>query len=218
MVELNLSARARWRLAVTQRRLAASDTARARDALDMDWSPWFVKQSVWAQFVPLPNFDDPDQALQFLSDWKIQGLLLSGGEDLGQSPVRDAQEWRLLDHACQHRLPVLGVCRGMQVLQRHGGGDLCPVSGHVGHPHSLQHDSAGVEVNSWHRWGLTRPADGWNALALAEDGSVEAMRHHDLPWLGLMWHPERNQGAESLVKPWLESIFPSSAPSWAEPA
>ncbi len=217
MAELSARKPARWRVAVTQRRLAATATTWARDALDADWPTWFVAQAAWAQFLPLPNFEDPGQALRYMQAWSIDALILSGGEDFGSSPVRDAMETRLLDHAREHRLPVLGVCRGMQVLQRHSGGELVQISGHVGQAHALKTVRPCPPVNSWHRWSIAAPAQGWSVLARAEDGTIETMQHLDLPWLGLMWHPERSEGGSALIEPWLRQIFPSSGDQGPDP-
>lgn len=208
MAELKPAAPTRWRVAVSQRRLPGSATSSARDALDAEWSDWFGANAERAQFVPLPNFSDPGRALSWLVDWKINGLVLTGGEDVGSSPIRDELELGLLSHARAQGWPVLGVCRGMQMLQKESGGALIPIDGHVGHEHRVQTLQRAEVVNSWHRWGVRVLADGWQAIALAHDGSVEAMRHQHLPWLGLMWHPERQDGGAALTEAWLEQIFP----------
>ena len=57
----------------------------------------------------------------------------------------------------------------------------------------------GLTTNSWHHWAIKRCVSPWQAIAWAEDGSIESMRHHTLPWLGVMWHPERPNGAEDWV-------------------
>lgn len=207
MAPLTLPSTALWRVAVTQRRLPGSAMSSARDALDAEWSDWFCANASWAQFLPLPNFAAPDQALHWLAGWGVNALLLTGGEDVGSSDVRDALELGLIQHARQQRWPVLGVCRGMQMLHREAGGELIAIEDHVGQPHRLQAPWPDQTVNSWHRWGIRELAEGWQATALSVDGSVEAMRHRDLPWLGLMWHPERPQGAADLTRAWLAQIF-----------
>lgn len=208
MAQLRQGAVARWRIAVTQRRLPGSATSGARDALDADWSDWFCANAAWAQFIPLPNFADPGWAFRWMTDWEVNALVLTGGEDVGRSPVRDELELSLLRHARAQGWPVLGVCRGMQMLHKESGGELIPIEGHVGHAHGLQTPQLDEVVNSWHRWGVRETAEGWQPIALAPDGSVEAMRHRHLPWLGLMWHPERKEGGSVLTRSWLGQIFP----------
>lgn len=208
MAELKPKTATRWRVAVSQRRLPGSATSSARDALDAEWSDWFCTNAEWAQFVPMPNFSEPVRAMSWLADWEINALVLTGGEDIGSSPVRDELELGLLRLARAQGWPVLGVCRGMQMLHKESGGELIPIDGHVAHTHRVQTPLRVDVVNSWHRWGVRVLADGWQAMALAPDGSVEAMRHQHLPWLGLMWHPERQQGGVELTQPWVRQIFP----------
>ena len=63
--------------------------------------------------------------------------LLTGGEDPGTSPPRDDTERALLDWAIGDRLPVFGVCRGLQFVQRYFGGELvaCDRERHVARRH-----------------------------------------------------------------------------------
>src|SRR5690606_23671811 len=131
--------------------------------------------------------------------------VLTGGNDLAvlpgadrPAPERDRTERAILDHAAQAGTPVLGVCRGMQMMNDYLGGRLTPVDGHVAvrHPLRMAADSPFVlpdEVNSFHNWAV--PEDGLgrdlSVLVWAGDGVVEAVWHARLPWLGIMWHPER---------------------------
>lgn len=62
-------------------------------------------------------------------------------------------------------------------------------------------------MNSWHRNAIREVAAAWDVLATAADGSIEAMRHQQLPWLGLMWHPEREHGGGALTEEWLRTVL-----------
>jgi N5-(cytidine 5'-diphosphoramidyl)-L-glutamine hydrolase len=197
----------RWRMGITQRRIEASDTAPARDALDAAWSDWFAAALPQVHFLPIPNFARSAQALAFVRDWQLDALLLSGGDDVGSSPVRDAVEHALLEHAGAHRWPVLGICRGMQLLHRACGGQLSDAPAHRAMPHPVHADACSATVNSWHRWSIAQVTRDWRVLASAGDGSVEAMAHRQLPWLGLMWHPERGHSGMQLCRPWLAEIL-----------
>ena len=198
------------RIGITQRRVPASAHAMERDALDAAWSGWFTDHWPAANFLTIPNFPRPELALRHVQDWGVNALVLSGGEDIGSSPARDAVESALLDYACQHRLPVLGVCRGMQLLHTQAGGVLTPQPGHVGTPHRVSCGQQAMTVNSWHRFGITSLQPGWHALAVSENGGIEAMQHASLPWLGLMWHPERAQGNPAPMWRWIAAMFASS--------
>jgi N5-(cytidine 5'-diphosphoramidyl)-L-glutamine hydrolase len=200
----------RWRIGITQRRLPATATAGERDALDADWSEWFAAVFPQALHIPIPNFLDARRAIGFARDCCLDALLLSGGEDVGSSPVRDAVERALLAEAAAAGWPVLGVCRGMQLLQLASDGRLQATDGHCAGAHRVSADGHGCEVNSWHRWQITEAAPQWRVLARADDGSIEAMMHNERPWLGLMWHPERADPGASLWRPWLATLFPAA--------
>ncbi len=191
-------------IGVTQRHLPASNHQFARDALDTDWYDWFASHWPRCRFIAIPNFTDPSRAVHYAQEWDIDLLILSGGEDVASSPVRDAVEHALLVHARSVGWPVIGVCRGMQFLHLADGGTLVRQPGHVGMLHTILCGSETITLNSWHHWAVADLMPQWQALAKAEDGSVEAMKHLHLPWLGLMWHPERPQGDLGAMWSWIE--------------
>lgn len=145
-------------------------------------------------------------------------LLLPGGGDVepwrygqkntashGLEPGRDAKEWELLAHFISRKRPILGVCRGMQVINVFFGGDLIQDwDGHSGADgadrfHAVENAPslfrslyrARCEVNSSHHQIVDHLGEGLEALQWAEDGAVEGFRHRMLPVWGVQWHPER---------------------------
>lgn len=190
------------RIGITLRRLPASGQSAARDALDSDWLDWFADELAECQPVLLPNFSRPEQLSTYVRELAINALVLSGGDDIGSSTPRDRNELQLLQLAASQGWPVLGVCRGMQLLHVQDGGSLVAGSDRPGQPHRIQFAGGCCMVNSWHRWCIRNPGADWQALARADDGHVEAMQHVRLPWLGLMWHPEREHGARALCRRW----------------
>ena len=80
----------------------------------------------------------------------------------------------------------------MNIYQR---GSLEPSEGHVSTRHYITGEFCpqGREVNSYHNFLISKETLGQSLeiLAIAEDGCVEAFRHISLPWLAIMWHPER---------------------------
>jgi len=156
---------------------------------------------------------------------RLDGLILVGGPDLDPSsygqdphplaqppaPERDAAETALLVMMRQRRRPVLGICRGVQVMAVAAGGQLIqhlPDSlAHEGHspqpgvygehdvsiaPGSQLHSILGPDsrVSSYHHQGLAEHP-GYVATAWAPDGTVEAIEDPDLSFcIGVLWHPE----------------------------
>jgi len=162
-----------------------------RDALDQSWLRFLAAAGFWA--APLPN--RLPTALALFTLLPISGLILTGGNDLlpygGDAPERDATEAALLDAARARRLPVIGVCRGMQLLQRAHGVVLTPVEGHISGEQQLTLDGEIRMVNSYHRWGSRSSSPELSVCAQADDGVVKAIRHVVEPLSGIMWHPER---------------------------
>ncbi len=184
-------------VAVTQRVAVIPEYAERRDCLDQGWPRFLAACGLLPR--ALPNV--ADVALALCADADIAGLLLTGGNDLvalgGDAPERDAVENALLDLAMQRRLPVLGVCRGMQLIQQRFAVPLHPVDGHVTPRQVIRVEGERREVNSYHRFAAYESPPPLQVWASADDGVVKAVRHSALPITGIMWHPERSAPAAS---------------------
>ncbi|GLS84030.1 type 1 glutamine amidotransferase [Paraferrimonas haliotis] len=193
------------RIGITQRVDVVSSYAERRDALDQNWYELVLE--VGAVPVPLPNLA-PEQVPALMQALDLDGVILSGGNSLGYlddtasdyAPERDAFETALIDYALADDLPLVGVCRGLQIINHCLGGHLEPVQHHVAVEHSLTTISGGdyqlpERVNSYHAYGIpaTGLGQGLRALATDEQGNIEAFEHQDKPVFGMMWHPERGK-------------------------
>lgn len=181
-------------LALTQRVIVDARGER-RDALDQRWASTCA--SAGFAIAPLPNH--PETATDLIRRLRPAGLILTGGNDLaalgGDAPERDATETALLDCAATMGLPVLGVCRGAQVLVHTEGGTLARVTHHAGTRHGIAHGTRRFDVGSYHDWGIAKLGSGQIAIATADDGSIEGFRSSDGRVRGIMWHPERETPA-----------------------
>lgn len=183
----------RLRIAISQRRDDVPGRDETRDALDVR-----LCGLLWELgFLPLPLASCIVEPAVYLDELAPDGVVLSGGNDIGAAPARDALERAALEHAIERSLPVLGICRGMQVLNLFQGGTLRCVKGHTAVRHKITGELASTErrqVNSYHDLALQQDDLGavLEAIAWSEDGVIEALRHTRLPWLGIMWHPERD--------------------------
>lgn len=174
-------------IAVTQRVDDYPDRPERRDALDQALIRWLAAAGFTG--MPVSNAWSSDELTAWLGALNPAGVVLSGGNDIGTCADRDTIEHELIDWAMAAGRPVLGICRGMQMLAVAAGEPLKSVTGHVRTRHQL-----GVpfgEVNSFHDSTLAGLPDGYDLLARSEDGEVEAMRHRTHPIEGWMWHPER---------------------------
>jgi len=197
----------------------------------------YVQAVVRAGGLPLliPHLED--EALLRAVYERLDGLLLPGGEDIHPdhfreaiheqcgsiSPERDATELPLARWAVQEGKPLLGICRGVQVLNVALGGSLyqdiasqCPDAGrhdwYPGVPRNfLAHSAALVDgthlarilgasalkVNSLHHQSVKDVAPALEVAAVAPDGIVEAVEGRDHPFaIGVQWHPEELAGTD----------------------
>ena len=165
----------------------------------------------------------------------LDGLLLTGGGDVeparygeATSPAtggvdleRDAAEFPLLDLALRTGRPVLGICRGCQLINVGLGGSLVqdltevtPLAHLVpDRRNETVHTVAPVEgsllarlegdreiaVNSIHHQAIKELGSGLRSVAVAPDGTIEAIEWPGAPLLGVQWHPETLSGPDHAV-------------------
>ncbi len=206
----------RTRIPVTEGKLASHYVGRA-----------YVRAVVRAGGTPLvlPSVDEDVEAVADAALDLLDGLVLPGGCDLSPAlyggppeaaldadPVRDAFELALLAGARERGLPVLGICRGMELINVAYGGTL---RDGVQHPAAsdahaddlglmrvhevdvaegtLAHEVFGqpvVEATCVHHQAPDRLGDGLVASVAARDGTIEGVEDRDARVLGVIWHPE----------------------------
>ncbi|MES4903869.1 MULTISPECIES: gamma-glutamyl-gamma-aminobutyrate hydrolase family protein [unclassified Streptomyces] len=171
----------------------------------------------------LPPDDAPASAASMVS--RLDALVIAGGPDVepvryGADPhertgpparERDAWELALIDTALANGVPLLGICRGLQLLNVARGGTLVQhLEGHVGPPGVFERHEVkpvpgtllariapeAVSVPTYHHQAVDRLGEGLTVSARAtEDGTVEAV---EVPGdtgfvLGVQWHPEAGE-------------------------
>ena len=170
-------------IAITQRVVVDGAHRERRDALDQRWPVFLYKCGL----VPLLIPNHVESARELISGVPIDGVLSMGGD----APERDETEKMLLDWALDRAMPVIGVCRGMQLIQSRFGVALEPVSGHVAERQEITIESEKTIVNSYHRYGAYATSPDLAIFAQASDGVVKGIRHRSYPVTAIMWHPER---------------------------
>lgn len=157
-------------------------------------------------------------------------LLLPGGGDItpaffgeqnrGSKNINtklDILQLQALDLAVKNKLPVLGICKGLQIINVGFGGTIIQdmptadlhkyADGDQYHSTVIARDSwlyglygAGCTVNSAHHQSIGRLGNGLKAVQFCpDDGCIEAIAHCTLPILGVQWHPERIDEEKSML-------------------
>ncbi len=184
------------------------------DFLYTDYCQFF--EGLGCNLVYIPNLSDSFE--NYFSQIPIKALILSGGNDLSSeftkkpavdvrnsAPLRDTAEKRLLDLAIERKIPVLGICRGMQFINFYFGGTTTQTINqglHVKKTHRISFcdqnlielsDRKEMVVNSYHHQGIREDqlSPKLKAMALSHDNLIEALYHPELPIVGIQWHPER---------------------------
>ncbi len=190
-------------LAISQRIEKIEEYSEIRDSLDQSWTRLISRLDFLP--VPLPNLVSP---FNFIETVKPSAIILSGGNtinnidkaDPSSSIQRDNFEEGILTIAIERGIPVVGVCRGMQMINLFFKGSTSKSEGHVGARHNVNFEGKYSEfntrpVNSYHKWCISE-SDLGNSLmpfAIAEDKTIEGFYHKDHPIFGIMWHPEREE-------------------------
>ena len=194
-----------------------------------NYEQWFLNAPEDVEVIQLSYHDNNLYVVD-----QCDGIVLSGGEDVHPerykrpdllrhlnedniNPTRDEFEWRVIEKSFALKKPVLGICRGLQLMNIYLGGslihDIPTVKDHHGHgskenidgrhsihvqENSLLHfitKNTSGEINSAHHQAVEKYADDLVITAISEPGIVETLEWaspQNKPWLLLVqWHPER---------------------------
>jgi len=195
--------------------------------LERDMARYLARENVMPILIPDLNEKELTPFLQ-----ELDGLVLQGGSDISPmsygatgildnkwpgDPYRDAYELKILAHAKQVKMPVLGICRGFQLINVFFGGTLCQdiptqIEGALKHRDAILYDKinhnvsikAGhlakiypgqsvIGVNSVHHQAVEKLGAGLQVEAIAEDDNMIEGFSYDQQgqfFLAVQWHPE----------------------------
>lgn len=185
--------------------------------------------------IHLPMDADPVAYLPLLD-----GLVLTGGGDVDPARYghentasdvdtqRDELEFGLLQGALDDELPILGICRGLQLMNVHDGGSLHQdVPAHARYdvgPATLVHDiafephsrlglmyGAHAEVNSLHHQTVDTVGPSYMVAARSEDGTIEGLEMQGRDVIAVQWHPEMMDPSQTIIDPVFEWLVKRSA-------
>lgn len=202
------------KIAITLR--ISKNSLEVRDSLSHDWLHFFNELN----YVPIliPNLIT--DLSKFLDTVEIDGIILSGGDNFGDDELRDTTEKKLIEYGIRNNLPILGVCRGMQVLNRYFDGQIRinQAVNHTGTHHIVNFQfhkiplPPKINVKSFHNNLIKMEDLGKELQVIAicdNDQSVEGFMHKSKHIMGVMWHPERekNDFQRNLLKEFMKNDF-----------
>ena len=187
------------------------------DTLEQAYIQYVQQFGIYVLIVPniLPHVQ------LYLDSFSIDGIIITGGNEVDPLsysgtraegiilvPERDRTERALIEYAIKKKLPLLGICRGMQFMNVYFGGKLINIKQTLGDIHPPRKDHSldiidfpllgnKAQVNSYHNYGLTKKELSPQLKAFALCGElVEGIYHPTLPMVGIIWHPERKSPDE----------------------
>tara|TARA_B100000212_G_scaffold342100_1_gene327592 strand:- start:9932 stop:10600 length:669 start_codon:yes stop_codon:yes gene_type:complete len=209
-------------IAITMRQYVEPKYGEKRDSISTQWLTYLKKVLPRFSFLLIPNNIDITQDL--LKTTFIDGLLLSNGNDWGSCPERDEVEKYCFTWCRDNQKPILGVCRGLHVINGILGGSMVhniyesKKKSHAGTQHSVQliensyqklAKSNSISVNSYHNHGvlINGLAHGLKPFAIATGNVVEGVFHQYEKIYAIQWHPERVGSYELFDKNLFRYIF-----------
>ncbi len=182
-------------------------------SLSKDWIDYAVKIGV--NLIPYNyNFKKT-----YLDKIKIDGLILSGGNDLSQfkkkkeNIFRDNHEKQILKYCLNKKIPILGICRGFQLISSCYKSKIKRCKNHVRTFHKIilnesnYINSKTLHVNSFHNFCIYKILNKFNIISSHDDKSIEIVEYPAKKILCFMFHPERKNFSQKTINKYVLNFF-----------
>ena len=191
------------KIAVTQRLIKNESYYEIREALDINFSK-LIKACGFLPIILPYNIDFKE----YFREFNIEGVILTGGNDLNNfkknelSKKRDDFENRLIKFCIQSKIPILGICRGMQIIAEYFGSNFKKIHGEVGVRYKLKPNNNSRYynylknldlLNSYHNYTIEKISDEFLISGTDNKGIIKAIEHKKEKIFCQMWHSEREK-------------------------
>jgi len=183
--------------------------------IENNWKKFFEKKKI--NLINTYGMSDLEKNLSY---FKPIGIIFSGGNDINKvkknkiNYERDLHERKLLSFALKTKIPILGVCRGFQFIVSELGGQLKKKPNHVRTRHKLKINSQifsqnikELIINSYHNICVVKLNEFFTCFYLNKDKTIEFALSKDKKIMCMMFHPERKNKSEILVKKIIFDFF-----------
>lgn len=192
---------------VTQRVEIIKQYNEIRDCLDQKWIDLLLE----CNLLPIAVQNNIEQIELMLKEVNPDGILLTGGNDLckygGNAEERDRVEYHLIKYAINNNIPLLGVCRGMQIILDYFNCNFKKVIGHVNIEHIIKNGETEKLVNSYHNFATLECGQDIDVIYKSKDGVIEEIKHNKYEIYGIMYHPERYESFRRDDIKLIKSVF-----------
>ena len=202
-----------YRIGISMRVTNALQYDEVRDSIAHDWSNYMQNVFQNSKWMFIPNLGK--KTVDYFKDWDLNVLFLTGGDDIGKFEIRDESEIELVKYAVANSIPIVAICRGMQLIHylykgkiKKGNNEF--IENHRTNRHVVSIENLTYEVNSYHVNYLEENTlnDTFKVFSRCQlDNSIEGFNNNKI--LAMMWHPEREtqpaKWNEDLIKNFLKT-------------
>lgn len=203
-----------FKFGISMRVTNAKNYDEPRDTISRDWSNYMIQAFPKSKWMFIPNINE--NVIDFIQKWNLNVIILSGGDDIGLYPKRDNTELLLLEYALNNNIPIIGICRGLQLIHHYFGGKL--INGddnftkvHRAKNHTIEIKNSIKKINSFHSNKIDEESlhKSFRILARSmDDKSIEAITNENI--IAFMWHPER----DNIVSKWNLKLINQFLKKW----